>query len=92
MFDNRLESDYADRVEVEKQDIKEELARAEEFVSAITVLSHGFLKKPIDGPQSTHHVCHCNHSNKLFVLVSHRQTAYIHLIQHFHSSVEVTAR
>ena len=38
MFDNRIESDYADWVEVEKQDIKEELARAEEFVSAITVL------------------------------------------------------
>jgi len=38
MFDNRIESDYADWMEVEKQDIKEELARAEEFVSAITVL------------------------------------------------------
>lgn len=38
MFDNRLESDYADWAEVEKQDIKEEFARAEEFVSAITVL------------------------------------------------------
>jgi hypothetical protein len=38
MFDNRIESDYADWMEVEKQDIKEELARAEKFVSAITVL------------------------------------------------------
>ena len=38
MFDNRLESDYADWAEVEKQDIKEEFARAEEFVNAITVL------------------------------------------------------
>jgi uncharacterized protein (UPF0332 family) len=38
MFDNRLESDYADWVEVEKQDIQEELVHAEEFVNAIIAL------------------------------------------------------
>ncbi|MBA7507465.1 hypothetical protein ES706_06184 [subsurface metagenome] len=38
MFENRLESDYADWVEIEKQDIQEELARAEEFISAINAL------------------------------------------------------
>lgn len=38
MFDNRLESDYADWVELEKQDIQEELVHAEEFVNAIIAL------------------------------------------------------
>jgi len=38
MFDNRLESDYADWVEVEKQDIQEELVHSEEFVNAIIAL------------------------------------------------------
>ena len=38
MFDNRLESDYADWVEVEKRDIKEELVLAKEFIAAITNL------------------------------------------------------
>lgn len=38
MFENRLESDYADWVEIEKQDIQEELARAEEFIGVINAL------------------------------------------------------
>lgn len=37
-FDNRTESDYADLVEIEKQDTREELAHAEEFISAIIAL------------------------------------------------------
>ncbi len=39
MFDNRLESDYADWVEVEEQDMQEELVHAEEFVNAIIALT-----------------------------------------------------
>ena len=35
MFDNRLESDYADWVELEKQDVQEELVHAEEFINTI---------------------------------------------------------
>jgi hypothetical protein len=38
MFDNRLESDYADWMELEKQDIQEELVCAQEFVNAIIAL------------------------------------------------------
>lgn len=38
MFDNRLESDYADWVEVKKQDVQEELVYAEEFVKTIITL------------------------------------------------------
>ena len=38
MFDNRLESDYADWVEVEGQDMQAEFARAEEFVAQIAAL------------------------------------------------------
>ena len=38
IFDNRLESDYADWMELEKQDIQEELVRAQEFVNAIIAL------------------------------------------------------
>lgn len=38
MFDNRLESDYADWVEVENRDIQEELILAKEFIGAITDL------------------------------------------------------
>jgi len=38
MFDNRLESDYADWVELEDRDIKEELVLAKEFIGAITDL------------------------------------------------------
>ena len=38
MFDNRLESDYADWVEVENRDIQEELILAKKFIGAITDL------------------------------------------------------
>jgi hypothetical protein len=38
MFDNRLESDYADWVEVKKQDVQEELVYAEEFIKIIITL------------------------------------------------------
>ncbi len=38
MFDNRLESDYADWVEVKKQDVQEELVYAEEFIKTIITL------------------------------------------------------
>ena len=38
MFDNRLESDYADWVEVKKQDVQEDLVYAEELIKTITTL------------------------------------------------------
>lgn len=38
MFDNRLESDYADWVELEKQDVQDELVNAEEFINTIIAL------------------------------------------------------
>ncbi len=38
MFDNRLESDYADWTVMETLDVQEELERAEEFINAITAL------------------------------------------------------
>ena len=38
MFDSRLESDYADWIEVEEQDIKDELVHAEVFVNMINDL------------------------------------------------------
>ncbi len=38
MFDNRLESDYADWVEVKKQDVQEEMVYAEEFIKTIITL------------------------------------------------------
>ena len=38
IFDNRLESDYADWVEMEKEDIQEELARGKEFISTVIAL------------------------------------------------------
>ena len=38
MFDNRLESDYADWVEMGNRDIQEELILAKEFIGAITDL------------------------------------------------------
>ncbi len=38
MFDNRVESDYADWVEVEEQDMQAEFALAEEFVAQIAAL------------------------------------------------------
>ncbi len=38
MFDNRLESDYADWVELEKQDVQDELVHAEEFINTIIAL------------------------------------------------------
>ncbi len=44
MFENRLESDYADWVEVEKQDIQEELAYAEEFIIAVKALINNSIK------------------------------------------------
>jgi len=44
MFENRLESDYADWVEVEKQDIQEELAHAEEFIIAVKALINNSIK------------------------------------------------
>jgi len=38
MFDNRLECDYADWIEIEEQDIKNELVHAERFINTITSL------------------------------------------------------
>ncbi|KPL24783.1 MAG: hypothetical protein AMJ75_02750 [Phycisphaerae bacterium SM1_79] len=38
MFDNRLDSDYADWSEVDEQDIQEEFGRAGEFITAITAI------------------------------------------------------
>jgi len=38
IFDNRLESDYADWIEMKKEDIQEELARGKEFISAVIAL------------------------------------------------------
>jgi uncharacterized protein (UPF0332 family) len=38
MFDNRLESDYAEWVELEKKDVQDELAHAEEFLNTIIAL------------------------------------------------------
>ncbi|HIJ67628.1 MAG TPA: HEPN domain-containing protein [Planctomycetes bacterium] len=38
MFDNRIESDYADWVEPAGQDLSSEISRAEEFVDQVTTL------------------------------------------------------
>jgi len=38
IFDNRLESDYADWIEMKKDDIQEELTRGKEFISAVIAL------------------------------------------------------
>jgi len=38
MFDSRLESDYADWIEVEEQDIEDDLVHAEGFVRVINAL------------------------------------------------------
>ena len=38
IFDNRLESDYTDWVELEKQDVQDELVHAEEFINTIIAL------------------------------------------------------
>jgi uncharacterized protein (UPF0332 family) len=39
IFDNRLDSDYADWAEVDEQDIQEELSRAEGFIDAVVALT-----------------------------------------------------
>ncbi len=44
MFDNRVESDYADWVELEGQDMQAEFALAEEFVTQISALIDKQLK------------------------------------------------
>ena len=44
MFDNRVESDYADWVELEGQDMQAEFALAEEFVAQIFALIDKQLK------------------------------------------------
>jgi len=38
MFDNRVESDYGEWVELQEQDIREELTQAEEFIDTIIAL------------------------------------------------------
>ena len=38
MFDNRLESDYGDIVDLDEDDIKADLEKAEEFIKQIKVL------------------------------------------------------
>jgi len=44
MFDNRLDSDYAEWAVVDKQDIQEELVRAEGFINTIATLINKQLK------------------------------------------------
>ncbi len=38
IFDSRIESDYADWVDLDKQDVEQELLRAQEFVNAVIAL------------------------------------------------------
>jgi len=44
MFDNRLDSDYAEWAVVDKQDIQEELVHAEEFIKEVSDLISKQLK------------------------------------------------
>ncbi len=44
MFDNRIDCDYAEWAEVDKQDIQEELDRAEGFIKEISALVNKRLK------------------------------------------------
>jgi len=38
MFDNRLESDYGELIEIEPDEIKQDLAAAAEFIDLITAM------------------------------------------------------
>ena len=38
IFDNRLESDYSDWMEIEDKDIRKDLNNAEELINKITIL------------------------------------------------------